>query len=135
MPSVVLRYSGPSDNLKQALLALGEEFSRTWAPGDASRWKKGPLMEDFGFNLCLLSDHDISRAEAIEESIEALEELAEELAAVGQSLHGCTMDIGLFPSRDTFAMSTTVTADQCAKFAALGVDFEFTVYSPSDPKP
>lgn len=135
MPSVVLRYSGPSDELRQALLAMGEEFSHSWAPGDPGRFRKDTLMEDFGFNLSLLSDHDISRAEAIEESIEQLEELAVELAAVGQSLHGCTMDIGLFPSRDTFSMSTTLTADQCGKFAALGVDFEFTVYSPSDPKP
>jgi hypothetical protein len=134
MPSVVLRYRGSSNELQLALSALGEEFERTWSPGDV-RWKSEPLLGDFGFNLCLVSDHDISCAEAIEESMEALEELAGELAAVGQSLHGCTMDIGLFPSRDTFSMSTRLTAGQCAQFAALGVDFESTVYSPSDPKP
>jgi hypothetical protein len=90
-------------------------------------------MEDFGFNLSLLSDDDISRAEAIQEGIEQLEELAGELAAVGLSLQGCVMDIGLFPSPDTFMMSTTISASQCAKLAALGVDFEFTFYPSKSP--
>ena len=87
-------------------------------------------MEAFGFNLCLLSDHDISRAEAITESIAQLEELSDELAAVGHSLHGCTMDVGLFADPEVFMMSTTVTAAQCAKLAALGVDLELSLYPP-----
>lgn len=91
-------------------------------------------MENFGFNLCLLSDDDISRAGAIEESIEHLEELAENLTTSRQSLHGCIMDIGLFPSPDTFMMSTKVPASLCAKLAALGVDFEFTFYPPKYPE-
>ena len=85
-------------------------------------------MEDFGFNLSLISDEDLSRAEAISEGIGQLEGLAEDLAAIGQSLQGCVMDIGFFPSPDTFMMSTTLTAGQCAKLAALRVDFEFTFY-------
>lgn len=130
MASVVLRYSGPSDDLQRALSALGEKFECTWSPGAPrfSKKKDGRLMENFGFNLCLLSDDDTSRAEAIAESIEHLEELARDLATVGQSLHGCIMDIGIFPSPDTFTMSTKVPASLCAKLATLGIDFEFTFY-------
>lgn len=134
MPCVVLRYRGPSDELLQALSELDEHFECTWAPGDPDRARK-TLMDDFGFNLCLVSDHDLSRAEAVAEGIEQLEEIAAELAATGHSLHGCVMDVGLSISPNVFSMSTKVTAEQCAKLAALGVDLEFTFYPPYDPKP
>jgi hypothetical protein len=90
-------------------------------------------MEDFGFNLCLLDEEEIPRAEAITKGIEQLEEIAAGLAAAGQSLRGCIMDIGFFPSPDTAMMSTTVSAGQCAKLGALGVDFEFTFYPSQAP--
>ncbi len=85
-------------------------------------------MEDFGFNLCLLHDDDISRAEAIADGLDILEDLAGKLASAGHSLHGCTMDIGVFPPPETFNVCTGITVGQCAKLAALGVDFEVTVY-------
>lgn len=130
MPSVILRYRGPSDDLQQALESLGEEFERSWSPGEPQfkRTQAGKLMEDFGFNLCLLRDDDISRADAIAESIDIMEDLAGKLAPAGHSLHGCTMDIGVFPPPETFNVCTGITAGQCAKLAALGVDFEVTVY-------
>ena len=126
MPSILLRHSGISNTLTEAVESIGEVFDRRWSPGD--RRTKSTTREDFGFNICLVDKEESPVAECIQEAVHRMDDLAEKLAPLGHSLQGCTMDVGLFPGPETFLCSTLITATQCAKFAALGVNFEVTVY-------
>lgn len=133
MPTIILRHTSDSDRLTMAVEALGYEFERKWSPGD--RYLKTRTCGNFGFNLCLAWEKDEGLAtQCLEEALHELDDLNDGLSAIGHSLHGCSVDIGVFGDPDTFVRSVRLTAGLCAHLGKLGVDFEASFYSSSPSK-
>lgn len=123
MPIIMLRHSSESDRLKKAVESLGYEFSRAWSPGDR-RTKTSKVYEHHGFNLCLIDDKETPTNKCVEEAILDIEKLCGELGPLGPSLEGCEMDIGLMGYEDKFNIGVSVTASQCSRLSAAGVNLK-----------
>ncbi|WP_035603265.1 hypothetical protein [Haloferula sp. BvORR071] len=132
MPSIVLRHASDSDSLTRAVESLAKPLDARWSPGD--RRSKSRQHENFGFNLCLV-DREGPVGECLEEALRRFGELEQQLSALGQSLRGCVVDIGIFGDPAYFTRSVRLSASQCARWANLGVDFEVSFYPSSQPEP
>lgn len=131
MPTIILRHLSDLDRLTVGVESLGYEFEHKWSPGD--RYGKSRTHENFGFNLCLASEKDgPPAAGCLEEALQELDDLNGGLSAIGLSLSGCSIDIGVFGAPGTFVHSVRITAEQCASLGKLGVNFEASFY-PSSP--
>ena len=129
MASVVLRHVSDSERLTQAIESLDYEFDHKWSPGD--RRSKLKIHDSFGFNLCLVRDHDLPVGECLEEALQEVEELDGDLSALGLSLRGCCLDVGVMENPEFFTRTVRLSAGQSLRLANLGVDFEATFYPSS----
>lgn len=133
MPSIVLRHVSESDRLTQATESLGYRFDRKWCPGDER--SKSRKHEDFGFNLCLVDSEEVPVGECLEDALQRVDELEKALSTLGQSLRGCTVDLGIFADSAEFTRTARLSASQSARLGNLGVDFEVSFYPSSGAEP
>lgn len=133
MANIVLRHLSDSDRLIQAVESLGYELDRKWSPGE--RHWGNRTAENFGFNLCIICDHDLPVGDCLEEALQEMEEIHEDLSALGLSLSGCSLDIGVMEDSEFFTRTVRLSVDQSLRLAHLGVDFEATFYPSSREEP